>query len=59
LIKLINLNNIMLKTNKPRNLVAKDLMSGKYRCKRERTVKDFIRSFEKSKAYKEIRQYGY
>ena len=49
----------MMKTNKPRNLVAKDLMSGKYRCKRERTAKDFIRSFEKLKTHKEIRQYGY
>ncbi len=44
---------------KPRNYVAKDLMSGKYRCKRERAAKDFFRSTEKSKTYKEIRQYGY
>ena len=48
-----------MKTNKPRNLVAKDLMSGKYRCKRERTAKDFIRSFEILKTHKEIREYGY
>ncbi len=47
-----------MKTNKPRNLVAKDLMSGKYRCKRERSVKDFLRSAEKSKTFKEVRQYA-
>ena len=48
----------MLKTSKPRNFVAKDLMSGKYRCKRERSVKDFLRSAEKLKSFKEIRQYA-
>lgn len=49
----------MMKTLKPRNLVAKDLMSGKYRCKRERSAKDYLRTAEKSKTYKEIRQYAY
>lgn len=49
---------IMKTTTKPRNLVAKDLTSGKYNCRRHRTGKDYIRSMEKNKTFKEIRQYA-
>ena len=48
----------MKTTTKPRNLVAKDLTSGKYNCRRHRTGTDYIRSMEKNKTFKEMRQYA-
>lgn len=40
---------------KIRNFVAKDLRTSKYLHKRHRTSKDFVRSLEKTKMRKEIK----
>lgn len=41
-------------TFKMRNFVAKDLRTEKYLHKRQRTIKDFVRSVEKNKIRKEL-----